>query len=148
MKKISLIFVLVPVFALASLIGFAQEVTITITLGWNWISCPMMDTLDFETTMGPFTPMPGDIIKSRYHFAEYYDGEWVGNIQQFYPGMGYHYKSNRTEPATITFQLQQPASQVVVTTSEPVDATAYKCSSGWCRHHRRRPPCLWGVSGR
>ena len=74
--------------------------------------------------MGSFIPMEGDIIKSRYGFAEYYGGEWYGNLQQFYPGGGYHYKSNRTDPVTLTFPVQYPASQVVVTTSEPTNITA------------------------
>ena len=124
MKKISVLLLILFVFVMAIRQGLAQEVTITITPGWNWIACPMMDTLDFEEAMGSFTPMAGDIIKSRYHFAEYYEGVWVGNIQKFFPGSGYHYKSNRTEPVTLTFQMQQPVLQTVVTTSEPSDVTA------------------------
>ena len=124
MKKISVLLLILFVFVMAIRQGLAQEVTITITPGWNWIACPMMDTLDFEEAMGSFNPMAGDIIKSRYHFAEYYEGVWVGNIQKFFPGSGYHYKSNRTEPVTLTFQMQQPVLQTVVTTTEPSDVTA------------------------
>ena len=102
----------------------AQEVTITISPGWNWISYPRADTMELTTAMGTFTPAEGDMIKSRYGFSEYYENEWFGNLQQFYPGLGYHYRSNRTEPVTLTFQMQQSISQVVVTTSEPTDITA------------------------
>jgi len=130
MKKISVLFVILFAFVLTSRQSFAQEVTITITPGWNWIACPLMDTLDFEEAMGAFTPMAGDIIKSRYHFAEYYEGMWVGNIQQFFPGVGYHYKSNHTEPVTLTFQMQLPVLQMVVTTSELTDITASSVVAG------------------
>ena len=102
----------------------AQEVTITISPGWNWISYPRADTMELTTAMGTFTPAEGDMIKSRYGFSEYYENEWFGNLQQFYPGLGYHYRSNRTEPVTLTFQMQQSISQVMVTTSEPTDITA------------------------
>lgn len=130
MKKIFLFLLQLAVIMATSTNLKAQEATITITPGWNWISCPLMDTLDFETAMGSFAPMEGDVIKSRYHFAEYYDGQWIGNVQQFYPGWGYHYKSNRTEPVALTFQMQQPTPQVAVTTSEPTDITATSAVTG------------------
>jgi hypothetical protein len=114
----------------ASLSAKAQEVTITLFPGWNWISCPMMDTLDFATAMGTFTPMTGDRITSQWGFASYSGGQWHGNISQFYPGYGYHYKSNRTMPVTVTFTAQQPAPQIIVTTMEPTDITAISAMSG------------------
>lgn len=46
----------------------AQEVTITISPGWNWISYPRADTMELTTAMGTFTPAEGDMIKSRYGF--------------------------------------------------------------------------------
>ena len=52
------------------------------------------------------------------------NGQWRGNISQFYPGYGYMYKSTRTEPVTVTFNVQQHNLQVVVTTSAPTDITA------------------------
>lgn len=121
--------VLLTLMCLASIMAagrsiMAQEVTITISPGWNWISYPRADTMELTTAMGTFTPAEGDMIKSRYGFSEYYENEWFGNLQQFYPGLGYHYRSNRTEPVTLTFQMQQSISQVMVTTSEPTDITA------------------------
>ena len=108
----------------------AQEVTIVLTPGWNWISCPMMDTLAFETALGSFTPAAGDIIKSRWGQAIYTNGHWMGSISQFFPGYGYHYKSNRTMPVMVTFNAQQPTSQVVVTTSEPMLITGNSAMGG------------------
>ena len=103
---------------------FAQSVTITLMPGWNWISVPMMDTLDFETALGSFTPAVGDMIKSQWSNASYRaDGHWRGQISQFYPGYGYKYYSNRTMPVMVTFTAQEPAPQVIVTTMEPTDIT-------------------------
>ena len=104
--------------------AFAQSVTITLVPGWNWISCPIMDTLDLETAMGSFTPETGDIIKSRWSYSTYTsNGQWRGGVSQFYPGNGYMYYSNRTTAITITFNAQQPVTQVVVTTTVPTDIT-------------------------
>jgi len=110
---------------------FAQSVTITLTPGWNWISVPLMDTLDFETAMGSFTPVVGDMVKSQWGNATYRgDGQWRGTISQFYPGYGYKYYSNRTMPVSVTFSAQQPAPQVIVTTAEPTDITANSATYG------------------
>ena len=110
---------------------FAQSVTITLMPDWNWISVPMMDTLDFETALGSFTPAVGDMIKSQWSNASYRaDGHWRGQISQFYPGYGYKYYSNRTMPVTVTFNAQQPAPQVIVTTTEPMLITAISAMGG------------------
>ena len=130
MKRLSMIMMCLLAMMVASLSAKAQEVTITLFPGWNWISCPMMDTLDFATAMGTFTPMTGDRITSQWGFASYSGGQWHGNISQFYPGYGYHYKSNRTMPVTVTFTAQQPAPQIIVTTAEPTDITATSAISG------------------
>ena len=103
---------------------WAQEVTIELTPGYNWISIPSTDTLDFATALGDFTPGQGDIIKSWYCSFTYRNGQWRGNGPQlFYPGCGYQYKSNRTEPVMVTFNIQQFTTQVMVATSEPIDIT-------------------------
>jgi len=81
----------------------AQEVTITLMPGWTWISCPGTDTLDFATAMGTFTPAEGDVFQSQITNAVYTNGQWRGTISRFYPGYGFKYKSNRTEPVTVTF---------------------------------------------
>ena len=109
----------------------AQEVTIILTPGWNWIGIPSTDTLDFATALGSFTPVVGDIIKSRWSYATYMsNGQWRGGISQFHPGYGYMYYSNRTIPVMVTFNVQQPAPQVVVTTSEPLLITAISAMGG------------------
>ena len=108
----------------------AQEVTITIMPGCNWISVPLMDTLDFQTALGSFIPEQGDIIKSKWNNAHYRNGQWVGRITQFYPGYGYMYISKRTMPVLLTFNVQQPVPQVVVTTTDPTAITTYSATCG------------------
>ena len=124
MKKLCMLLMLLLAMTIGSHRVFAQSVTVTLMPGWNWISVPLMDTLDFETAMGSFTPVVGDIVKSQWGNANYRaDGQWRGTISQFYPGYGYMYKSNRAMPVTVTFQMQQPASQVIITTAEPTIIT-------------------------
>ena len=93
----------------------AQEVTITLAPGWTWISCPRTDTLDFSTALGSFSPQAGDVIKSQNGSASFIGGQWRGNISQFYPGIGYMYKSTRTVPVTLTFNME-PVPQSIVPT--------------------------------
>jgi uncharacterized protein (TIGR02145 family) len=110
----------------------AQEVTIVLSPGWTWISCPTSNAESFTTALEDldFIPMQGDIIKSQWGSATYTNGYWRGTISQFYPGYGYMYYSNRTVPVTLTFNAQQPAPQVVVTTLEPTDITTNSATCG------------------
>ena len=109
----------------------AQEVTVVLNPGWTWISIPSTEIQDFATALGSFTPAVGDIIQSQWGSASYLaNGQWRGTISQFYPGYGYMYKSTRTVPVTLTFNPQQPAPQVVVTTSEPMDITGNSAMGG------------------
>jgi len=108
----------------------AQEVTITLKPGWTWIGYPSTDTVDFATALGTFTPREGDMIACEYDFSEYFDGGWLGDIQQFYPGYGYMYYSTCPMPVILTINAQQPAPQVVVTTSEPMLITAISAMGG------------------
>ena len=58
---------LLALICLAAMVAFgtglrAQEVTIVLTPGWNWISFPTTDTLGFSEAFGSFTPMVGDMV--------------------------------------------------------------------------------------
>ena len=130
MRKLLLnIVCLVALFAAGTSLK-AQEVTIVLMPDYNWISIPSTDTLDFSTALGSFTPITGDIIQSQWGNAVYRNGQWYGGISQFYPGYGYMYYSKRTIPVMLTFNAQQPAPQVVVTTMEPTDLTSNSATSG------------------
>ena len=69
MKKLGLFLMLSFALVMGSHRVIAQSVTVVLMPGWNWISVPLMDTLDFETAMGSVTPVDGDIIKSHWGFA-------------------------------------------------------------------------------
>ena len=107
----------------------AQQVTIPLMPGWNWISLPSADTLDFATAFGSFTPLEGDLLESQYDYSEYFGGGWLGEVQQFYPGYGYMYYSNRTMPYFLTFNWQPPL-QVLVTTANPTAITTFGVTCG------------------
>ena len=128
MKKALLTMMCLVAMMAASTNSKAQQVTITLTPGWSWIGFPGTDTLDLATAFGTFTPMEGDVIKSKNAVSSYISygsyNMWYGTLTTLEPGKGYMYKSNRTEPVTLTFQVQPSTSQVVVTTSEPTDITA------------------------
>ena len=106
----------------------AQEVTITLMPGWTWISYPSVDIVDFATAFGTFTPLEGDIIASENDNSVYFDGIWLGDLQQFYPGYGYMYYSTRTVP--VQFTIGTPLPQVAVTTAVPTDITATSAMVG------------------
>ena len=82
-----------------------QEITISLTPGWTWISYPYAVAMNIATALGDFTPMQGDVIKSQRGSAIYRNGQWKGTISRFTPGYGYHYFSTRSEPATLVFDL-------------------------------------------
>ena len=130
MKNIRLLLLSLLVAVITNANLKAQEASVTLLPGWNWISCPLVDTLDFATALGSFTPMSGDVIKSQWGVALFNNGQWRGNISKFLPGYGYMYKSNRTE--TIMLAIGKPAHQVVVITANPTDITGIRavvCSS-------------------
>ena len=130
MKKAFII--LVSLFAMfaASTSLKAQEVTIVLNPGWTWISYPGTEPIDIATALGSFTPMDEDMIVSFWSSSDYVDGEWIGDVDTFYPGYGYMYYSNRRIPVTLTFNVQPPAPQVVVTTMAPTDVTSNSATSG------------------
>jgi endonuclease I len=99
----------------------AQEVTIVLKPGWTWISYPSADTVDFATALGTFTPREGDIIACEYDYSEYFGDEWIGDVQQFYPGYGFMYYSSRYMPVLLT--MGTPLPQLSVTTAELTDIT-------------------------
>ena len=114
----------------ASLSARAQEITITLLPGWTWISYPKAEAMDIPTALGDFAPMEGDMIKSQFGFVEYQNGQWAGSLQQFTPGVGYMYFSNRVGIVSFVFAGSTPQPEVTVTTSEPMLITAISAMGG------------------
>lgn len=121
MRKLSLSIVCLLAMMAASLSATAQEVTITLFPGWNWISYPNSEMQVINTALGDFVPVNGDIIKSQYGSSSYVNGYWRGSVTHFMPGWGYKYYSNREEIVSLVFTDTSP---FIVTTSEPSDITA------------------------
>ena len=105
----------------------AQEITITLSPYWNWISYPHAVPMELNEALGDFVPAEGDIIKSRDAFVVYQNGVWSGVLTHFMPGRGYMYRSARTE--TVSFVFATPSSSVVATAT-PTDVTAVSAVAG------------------
>ena len=103
MKKLSTIMMCLFAMMAASLSANAQDVTITLRPGCTWISYPNAETMNVATALGGFVPMEGDVIKSQFSQTVYSNGRWRGSLQQFTPGLGYMYYSNRTEAVSFVF---------------------------------------------
>ena len=119
MKKI-LFLLCLSTMMVASLNTKAQNITITLKPGCNWIGYPMSEVMDISTALGDFVPMEGDVIKAQNGSAIYHNGYWRG-LRQFTPGYGYMYHSFRSENVELVFA--QTSSFSVITT-DPIDITA------------------------
>lgn len=111
-----------------SLSAKAQDVTITLYPGWNWISYPKAEVLDINTALGDFVPVNGDMLKSQFSSSSYVNGYWRGGVTHFMPGWGYMYYSNRTE--IVSFVFGETAPQLIVTTTTPTNITSVSASCG------------------
>ena len=107
----------------------AQEITITLYPGWNWISYPNAAPMGINEALGAFTPLNGDKIKSQFSNSTYNNGSWRGGVTHFMPGWGYMYYSARTEEVEFVFANAE-TSDVVVGTLEPTEITAVSATVG------------------
>ena len=130
MKRLFMLLMSVLAMTAASLSAKAQEITIYLMPGWNWISYTNAVSMDIDEALGDFVPMEGDIVKSKYAQATCRSGSWRGTLHQFTPGLGYHYYSNRGEPVSFVFANPNLQPQVTVTTSEPLLITAVSAMGG------------------
>jgi T5SS/PEP-CTERM-associated repeat protein len=66
-------------------------VTSTLTLGWNWVGCPLLADESIETFLSGVTAVENDQILTQSEFESYSNGSWVnlGNSFRFQPGAGY-----------------------------------------------------------
>lgn len=131
MKKLFFAVLCITVMFMAGTNLKAQEVTLELLPGWNWIAYPYCETVDLTTAFGSFTPMTGDIIKSQYGSSSFRYGQWRGAVQNLNAGEGYHYFSTRTEPVILVFGLPSiPIGPLTVTTSEPTNITSTTATCG------------------
>lgn len=128
MKRLSTIMMCLLAMMAASLSAKAQEVTINLFPGCNWISYPKAEMQDVYTALGDFVPINGDMIQSQFSNSTYVNGYWRGGLTHFIPGWGYKYYSNRTE--VVSFVFGEAAPQLTVTTAEPTDITTNSAICG------------------
>ena len=128
MKRFLTLVLCMTVIMSVSLSAKAQDVTITLYPGWNWISYPKAEVLDINTALGDFAPVDGDRIKSQFTNSAYHNGYWRGGVTHFMPGWGYMYYSNRTE--IVSFVFGETVPQLIVTTMEPTEITSISAACG------------------
>ncbi|MBP5797222.1 MAG: hypothetical protein J6W26_03005 [Bacteroidales bacterium] len=106
----------------------AQEVTVTLKPGWNWISYPNAVSMSVKDAFGDFEPLFGDVIKSKENGqASWNNVLWLGALKNLVPGQGYMYYSSRTEVTSFVFA--KPVSSEV-TTLAPSDITTVSAVVG------------------
>ena len=127
MKKVFILLVSLFAMMAASMSAMAQEVTITLTPGWNWISYPNAEAMQVGEALGDFVPMEGDRIRSKFGMSSYGGGRWRGAVTHFIPGWGCMYYSVRTE--SVEFSFERPSSTSVATAT-PTDITATSAVAG------------------
>lgn len=122
MKRFSILLLLLAMIA-GNMNAMAQEVSVLLRPGWNWIGYPYPESVDIDNVFGGFEPMPEDRIESIDGVSEYIAGfGWFGDVLSMEPGKGFMYYSNRTENVSVV--LCAPASQFTVTTTNPINITA------------------------
>ena len=73
---------------------FNPERTITLYAGWNWLGYPIDQVMSVSEALANIEVEDGDYITSHgVGYAEFSNGEWVGELQTMEPGKGYLYKS-------------------------------------------------------
>lgn len=127
MKKYSTVLILVFSMAMASHHALAQEVVITLSPGWNWVSYPRADTLTIEEGLAFFTPFTGDVIKSQAGYVSYLEGfGWYGSFTHFIPGKGLMYKSMNSNPVSFVFGASTIPSVVTIVATD-ITSTSATC---------------------
>ena len=105
----------------------AQDVTITLSPGWTWISYTQTEMKSIADVLGDLVPVEGDRILSQYQYTSFTNGRWRGNLTQFIPGMGYMYYSSRGWPVTLVMGgVDAPA----LSTSYTTNVTAMSAVAG------------------
>ena len=70
---------------------------ITVVPGWNYIGYVSDYEMDLNEALMGLEPSDGDMIKSQYAYANYYEGYgWFGSLNYMEPGKGYMYKAADT----------------------------------------------------
>ncbi len=73
-----------------------SEIKLSIVEGWNFIGFTPLFNLTVAEAFANFEPSNGDVVKSQFAFAIYYEGPgWVGSLTTLEPDRGYLYLSGK-----------------------------------------------------
>ena len=87
------------------------QVPVTLQPNWNWIGYPLQGSMNLSDALSGFTPVLGDIIKSKESGFSLYNGSsWSGGLNTLMPGQGYMYYSNATAAVTFTYPANRGGS--------------------------------------
>lgn len=91
-------------FALNGYLANPSSHPITIASGWNWIGYLPSNSQSVSTALNSVSPVPGDIIKSRFAFSYYIEGMgWYGTLNTLEPGVGLMYRSMASSSKVLTY---------------------------------------------
>ena len=74
----------------------ANENTVGVKTGWNWIGYPLNEVMSVGDALAYFDATNGDMIVGADGFAEYDGTEWKGILTEMKPGQGYLFKTATT----------------------------------------------------
>lgn len=74
-----------------------ETTAVTLKKGWNWIGYLPVEASSLDQALEGLTPSEGDIIKDYTHFATYTAGRWEGTLTTMAPGLGYMYRSGKSQ---------------------------------------------------
>ncbi len=102
-----------------------RTTTQTIYPGWNWIGPLSIYNLSLNEAFADLMPTRGDIVKSKNQVA-FYDGyKWEGDLTALIPGVGYYYRSQKTDAVTFRYPT--------------IDATTYQAPAAMMNAPRNLP---------
>lgn len=109
---------------------FAEDNTIPLRKGWNWIGYPQLNSQTLSAALSKFSASEGDQIIGQYGFATYENGEWAGSLESLTTGAGYLYKSAspntlKYSGSTTSASLAKPRFHVQPRTAWTVSPSAY-----------------------
>lgn len=111
----------------------AEERTITVQPGWNWIGYNCLYTLSVADAFAGIDPQDGDIVKGQAGFAMFDGYEWNGSLAALTPGQGYMYYSTTAGARSLNYPTRSSAAaprhlspaRAMLKTFSPVDHHLY-----------------------
>jgi hypothetical protein len=88
---------------LEGVLANAENYTIDINPGWNWIGFPHSEELLLEDALVNFPSEEEDQFAEAEAYSEYGFGMWIGDVETLVPGHGYMYFFNGEETTPLVY---------------------------------------------